>query len=398
MTSDVSASYQAMFTIFGQSRDHSTIRHAALPDGTRAEPRSVGIIPKALTNQQTDLATEDADPGVRQTLSPSRNTERAHYVASSRDRFFKNDALANPEYQRFALKTTAAAMFCYIFYAALDWQGIHTAMITCYVASLGTTGETIHKLILRILGCLVGAIMGWGTIIFLMPFMDDVGHLMLAIFCATFVAAWVSTGSSRISYAGLQIGLAYLLSLLHGFGPSLDLEVARDRLVGILVGNIAIFVVSTCIWPVGVEHEIRLQLARALHRLAQLADVPADTRNARIADIAEIETALGKIEEAVSLSRFEPRQLRLTPVTLRHVQRASISIERLSHHVYLSRECDHALSSQLSHLARNVSGVDLAVLARCLQTRSADTQRQTKCEERCTVPANSLRIAVFAAP
>src|SRR5580704_2449959 len=71
--------------------------------------------------------------------------------------FFVADAFTNPDYIRYALKTTAAAMFCYFLYSLLDWSGIHTAFITCYIVSLGTTAETVEKLTLRILGCLVGA-------------------------------------------------------------------------------------------------------------------------------------------------------------------------------------------------------------------------------------------------
>ncbi len=61
----------------------------------------------------------------------------------------------------YALKTTAAAMFCYLLYSLLDWPGIHTCFITCYIVSLGTTAETVEKLTLRILGCLVGAAAGY---------------------------------------------------------------------------------------------------------------------------------------------------------------------------------------------------------------------------------------------
>ena len=57
--------------------------------------------------------------------------------------FLAKDAFTNPDYQRYALKTTAAAISCYLIYSLINWQGIHTAMITCYVAALGTTAETV---------------------------------------------------------------------------------------------------------------------------------------------------------------------------------------------------------------------------------------------------------------
>src|SRR5690606_3066347 len=103
-----------------------------------------------------------------------------------------------------------------------------------------TTGDTIHKLGLRIVGCLVGAAIGLGSIIWLTPQMDSVGGLMVLICAVGLLSSWVSAGSEKISYAGVQIGLAFTLTVLQGYGPTTDLSTAGDRIVGILVGNFAV--------------------------------------------------------------------------------------------------------------------------------------------------------------
>jgi multidrug resistance protein MdtO len=65
-------------------------------------------------------------------------------------------------------------MICCLVYTGIDWQGIHTAMVTCFVAAQGTTAETVHKLALRVLGCLVGAAMGIAAILFVIPHLRSV--------------------------------------------------------------------------------------------------------------------------------------------------------------------------------------------------------------------------------
>src|SRR5262249_28730607 len=74
----------------------------------------------------------------------------------------------------------------------------------------------------------------------------------------------------RISYAGLQIGIAFYLAVLQGYGPTISMDTARDRTIGILLGNIVILAIFTTIWPVSVADVVRTNLARALEQLATL--------------------------------------------------------------------------------------------------------------------------------
>ena len=66
--------------------------------------------------------------------------------------------------------------------------------------------------------------------------------------------------------------------MLQGYGPTIDMYTARDRTIGILFGNIVIFVIFTTIWPVSVANVVRSHIARALEQLATLlgSDVRGD--------------------------------------------------------------------------------------------------------------------------
>lgn len=224
--------------------------------------------------------------------------------------FFAPDALTNPVHRYFALKTTLASVICYLTYTLLDWQSIHTAMITCYVAVLGTTGETVHKLVLRITGCLIGAAMGMLSLIFIVPGMDDIGQLMILVFIALLFSAWISTGNERIAYAGIQVGLAFLLTVLHGFAPSDDLDVATGRILGILLGNVVIYIIFTHLWPVGIVDSVRSSIRSNLKDLSILSEIPLHARMQATLQAARIEQSIAKNIESLRLVPFEPKRLR----------------------------------------------------------------------------------------
>lgn len=245
--------------------------------------------------------------------------------------FFYADALTNPTYQHFALKTTGAAILCYLIYTALDWQDIHTAMVTCYVAALGTTGETLHKLTLRIVGCLIGAAMGIFSILFLMPHMTSIDELMVLVFVGTLGAAWVSSGSERISYAGVQVGLAFLLTVLQGFGPDVHLSVATDRIIGILLGNTVLFLVFTYVWPVSAVQTVQRKLSDVLDTLQRQVDKPVSFEVQLPPDqVAQALGALASSKEELKLVHFEPQNIRPSKIDVLRLGSLIEKLESLS--------------------------------------------------------------------
>jgi uncharacterized membrane protein YccC len=172
---------------------------------------------------------------------------------------FKPDAFTNPGHIRFALKVTFGAMFCYIFYSAVDWSGIHTAFITVIFIALESTEATLYKGMLRIVGCVIGGAFALFSILFLLPHMETIASLIVLVAAVTAIAAWIAAGSERISYAGFQIAFAFFLSMFQGYAPDTDLDKVRDRFVGILLGLVVTWVIFHYIWPERARIESRNQ-------------------------------------------------------------------------------------------------------------------------------------------
>ncbi len=230
--------------------------------------------------------------------------------------FFLPDAFTNSVHVRYALKTTVAAMACYILYSLLDWPGIHTCLITCYIVSLGTTAETVEKLGLRILGCLIGAAVGIAALVFVMPSLESIGALMAITFIGGLAAAWVAAGSPRIAYAGFQIAFAFFLCVIQGAGPAFDMTVARDRVIGILFGNLVVFVISTSLWPVSVSRRIDPAIAALLRRLGTTARAGIPTVRRDL--VPATQAAIGAVQVDLDLARYEPAAVRPSSVWLHH--------------------------------------------------------------------------------
>jgi len=227
---------------------------------------------------------------------------------------FVPDAFTNPAHFRFALKVTCAAMICYLFYTGVDWFGIHTAFVTCVFIALESTGATLRKGVLRAVGCIIGGFAALLTIIFLIPHMETITSLVILVAGFAAIAGWVSTGSERISYAGLQMAFAFYYSLfpgVNGFAPDTDLHNVRDRVVGILLGLAVTGFVFHYIWPEWAVDRLQGILRQASRQLERLLAIPGletplpEARPKAEALIAEILRNINQAQREAELARFE---------------------------------------------------------------------------------------------
>jgi multidrug resistance protein MdtO len=175
--------------------------------------------------------------------------------------------------------------------------------------ALGSLGETVHKLVLRISGALIGGLIAGLCIVFVLPHMTDIGQLCALIFVVSAGAGWIATSSERLSYAGLQIAFAFFLGILQGYAPANDLTVLRDRIAGIVLGNVVMAVFFSLLWPESATARLRTALAGILRKIGTLLQGQDDPESAR----AGTAQALIQANHYHELSSFELNMLGARP-------------------------------------------------------------------------------------
>jgi multidrug resistance protein MdtO len=256
------------------------------------------------------LAAARAFAELQREFSRAQSPQPAH-TEQKRHQLFVPDALSNPAHWQFALKTTIAIMIVYSVYTMLDWPGLLTSIVTVFFVALGSVGETVHKLTLRISGAIIGGSIAGLSIVFILPHFTDIGQLCVLTALVVLFAGWVSTSSERLSYAGMQIALAFFMGLLQSYSPATDLTVLRDRVVGILLGNVVMTLVFSLLWPESAITRLRSASADALRSIAALLKSPQDAAANRQHTVE----ALTRADNFEALSLFEmqmlPRQTHL---------------------------------------------------------------------------------------
>lgn len=191
-----------------------------------------------------------------------------------RSSLFFADALSNFEHYEFGLKGCLAASLCYITYNAVDWPGISTAVTTCLLTALTTVGGSRQKQVLRFAGAIVGGSVAIAAQIFILPYVDSITGFTLLFVVVTFVAAWIATSSPRFSYFGVQFAVAFYLVHLQEFKIQTSLAVARDRVVGVLLGLFMMWLIFDQLWATSAVIEMKRTFISSLRSLGQLVREP----------------------------------------------------------------------------------------------------------------------------
>jgi multidrug resistance protein MdtO len=209
-----------------------------------------------------------------------------------------------------AVRTGLASSLCFIIISGLGWPALATSIWTCLVVEQTTLGASVQKALLRLAGAASGGVIGLLVITYAMPNMVDLPPLVVIVGLVTFFSGWINAGSPRISYAGIQITLAFALATLADLGPTNDLLPPRDRVLGVVLGIAVSAVLDFWYQPQRASTGMWRALATALRSLGGLARVglvdvtPATrpVRGYRWQMYQNVSTALRMCDEA----SFEP--------------------------------------------------------------------------------------------
>jgi len=137
------------------------------------------------------------------------------------------------------------SVFWFWFWAEIPGGALNmsVAVITVLQQDLMTT---THKGLLRFLGCLVGALAGYGFLGFQV---ESTWVLCMSIFGVIFVFAYIWGGRPGSAYLGCQAGLCYLVATIHDLSAMTSLAPPTERLVGVFLGVLFTWTINFLVWP-----------------------------------------------------------------------------------------------------------------------------------------------------
>jgi multidrug resistance protein MdtO len=240
--------------------------------------------------------------------------------------WFVADAWRNPAYLNFALRISLCATLGYILYMALDWPGISTVVLTVLIVGLNNTGAICQKMVLRVIAASIGCLVfGIGSIVFLFPHMDTIASFILLIAAIVFVCSWIAR-SPHIGYVGMQITFSYFLIAFERFSAPVSMTPARDRVIGIALALVMVWIVFLEIAPVRTVSEMRAALGHVLSAeaglLALLNKTDGESTRQRIKLHEVIAQQLAAVQSMAEMIPYE-----IGTERQKHLQRGGLLLE-----------------------------------------------------------------------
>ncbi len=155
-------------------------------------------------------------------------------------------------------------------------------LTTIVITALPNYGAALRKMILRIVGAIVGGLISLLMIIIVTPNFETLPAYTLALFIVLYISAYSALSSGRVAYAGKQIATTFVL-VFAGLSPSPDVYTALWRIWGILLGTLIVAVVFFILWPAYAGDSLLPRLRKVIRDT--LALVPGGSGSTRRTEI-----------------------------------------------------------------------------------------------------------------
>jgi multidrug resistance protein MdtO len=211
--------------------------------------------------------------------------------------------------------------------------------------------------------------------VFILPQLDTIVGFALLFASVVWIGSWVATSGPRIAFTGFQIVLAFNLVNLNLFTINTSLVPARDSVLGIVLGVVAMWLVFDHLWAQTSSATVRSLLLATLRSLANFKTVASETsREATLhltAESSRINRDLDKLRDLADLYAFEsfPKKpheslVNRTIRTLLPELRAFLLVKTglLQHRSLAEAEGEEVLIQQVEQRASTVlAGMALAI-------------------------------------
>jgi multidrug resistance protein MdtO len=220
-------------------------------------------------------------------------------------------AVSSGEHIKFAVRGTLSAFVCYLFYMSTGWMGLAgPAILTCTLTARRLTGASRYRQNLRFVGFIFGAgVIGLGTEVFILPQIDTLAQYTFLFASVVWIGSWVATSGPRIAFSGFQIVLAYNLVNFNKFTINTSLVPARDSVLGIVLGVVAMWLVFDHLWAQTSSQSVRSLLLGTLRKLADFKAASAaisQGANQRLAaESSKINQDIDKLRDLADMYAFE---------------------------------------------------------------------------------------------
>ncbi|MEY2696268.1 MAG: hypothetical protein RL333_406 [Pseudomonadota bacterium] len=166
-----------------------------------------------------------------------------------------------------SLKVGIACAIVTLLILSMNAGDVDTAILTTIIVADSTLGADVRKSIMRLTGALFGALLGYLWLILGQPVADTIAGFLVTLAPFLLLCAWAGATSPRLNYAGLQIGLAFSMTVFSEFEPGTYLGTGWYRILGILLGISVMGVVDYFFWPAKSVDMARLRLIQTLSHI-----------------------------------------------------------------------------------------------------------------------------------
>ncbi|MGA2409954.1 MAG: FUSC family protein, partial [Candidatus Binataceae bacterium] len=214
----------------------------------------------------------------------------------------------DPATARYCSKAGLCIVIGYIAGITSHRPELATTLTTIVITALPTYGAAMRKMILRIIGAIIGGIIAILSIMIVSPNFSTLPSYMLAIFVVLYLSGYASLASGRTNYAGKQIATTFLL-IFADLAPSVDVYGPLWRMWGIFIGTMIVTIVFFLFWPTYAGDSLLPRLRKALRDALELA--PGGAASASIERINAVNTesmrVLSEILAVAEDARLEGR-------------------------------------------------------------------------------------------